>query len=194
MRSFWAALALSVAAIGSYLHAGPPFFLDAPAGRFLVYEDMGAPIVVPVDEIAVVPWTDTDSPDPTPDKLAADVAKWATEIGDTDDSQRYALIFATARDAVYSEMIEPAQIFPVVSRAADSVLKSDWSTFRAKLTEYSTAAKQEGKLGTKTQVINYAATVKHGLELSANGSDAISLDESLAVIAATNQAVDEVAQ
>jgi hypothetical protein len=92
-------------------------------------------------------------------------------------------------------VLSPTTVWPVLKDATDAAVKivdtsADWSTFRTKLSAFVTEGRQRGTLQSNRDVMRMIRSVQHGLELSADGSDALGLDKLVAIAAKTNEAID----
>ena len=166
----------------SYTPAADPFVLVTSGAKYLVVETDDQIKIYKLSGLREVSWpgsgappTDPDGPDPEPDDddLVNDVNDWAGEVGSPLDSQKWAMIFKLVRDAFSDGEIGFDDIFEIISVLADEFFGDDWSPFRSRLTDWTTRARQDGRIGQRVSTMNFLARVRRGLELSATGSNSL---------------------
>ena len=191
MRTLFVLLAL----IASPAFAIPPITIT-DAGYFAtIVGDDGYPAFVKVEVIDLrtgeVPPTDPPTLEPPPAGVSSDAAEWAAEAGDPSGSQKYALILATTRDGVIDEQVSSSNLFEVLRESADRVVDDRWDGFRRKFGDYLTSQLQAGGLLTRDQIADTLELVRYGVAYSAKDSESISMGESVAVVAAVNEVIEE---
>lgn len=143
--------------------------------------------------------TPTDPDDPTePDvdrELALKARDWAAAVKDPQGAQAIAIVYAHLRGALGDGMLNYATIWTPVRAATDSALESitaqgDWIAFRERVTEVVTEAQQRGQLQTLQQVTRVLLSIQRGVELSADGSQALGLDKLVEIARRTNEVID----
>lgn len=143
--------------------------------------------------------TPTDPDDPTePDvdrELALKARDWAAAVKDPQGAQAIAIVYAHLRGALGDGMLNHATIWTPVRAATDSALESitaqgDWIAFRERVTEVVTEAQQRGQLQTLQQVTRVLLSIQRGVELSADGSQALGLDKLVEIARRTNEVID----
>lgn len=143
--------------------------------------------------------TPTDPDDPTePDvdrELALKARDWAAAVKDPQGAQAIAIVYAHLRGALGDGMLNYATIWTPVMAATDSALESitaqgDWIAFRERVTEVVTEAQQRGQLQTLQQVTRVLLSIQRGVELSADGSQALGLDKLVEIARRTNEVID----
>lgn len=185
------------------LLAGPPPLTITDSGYYITQlDDAGRPSLVRLETVVDLrtgttpetPDPDTDPPadlSPPPKGISADVAEWSSDVGDPQAAQEYALVFETVRDGVSDGLVTSDTLFPTLRKAADSVVDDRWDTLRRKLGDHLTEQLQNGDLGTKTQIANTLELIRYGLAYSARGSQSISGEKALAVVAKVNSIISE---
>lgn len=193
LKAFWGA-AILIWSLGSIIAAPPLTITDA--GYYLtIVGDDGVPALVLLENVTDMRSGDKPSPpDAKPDfdlELVKQVKEWADAIGDTKTSQSVAMVYSHVRAAGLSE---PATwlVLKAATDAAVSITASenDWSPFRTHLSDVITEGRQRGTLQSSSQIQKMLRSVQQGLEMAADGSDALSTDDAVAITAATNEAID----
>lgn len=164
----------------------------APPGYYLLNNGSGKLRIFRItgDDTPDDPDDDPDDPDDEPDPNLQDAVRdWAEAVGDTDDSQRYALVFDTVSDGLESGV--SMDVFDVLRQAADSTLKSEWSSFRDRLTQETVVRLQKGLLSPKVRMIAYLDEIQAGLELSADGATELTPGDAIGVVETTNRIIRE---
>jgi hypothetical protein len=199
--SLWLAIAF-VLGCGVAL-ASQPVLVITPAGYFyLETGEDGSPISVPVDRIVDLRGgspgdPDTPAPEPdTPDIELTRLAKgWAESVDDPQGSQAMELVYLQIADAIKAGHLTIDTAPAALAAASDTVLatlgKADaWKPFRASAGDELTERRQRGKVDSAASMETFLRAVAMGLQLSADGSDAITLSETLQIVTATNKAID----
>lgn len=197
LKAFWATAVLiwTAAAVA----AAPPLTITDSGYYLTILGEDGVPELVLIE--TVVDLTEGNKPD-TPDKepdvdvaLVRQVQGWAESLEDPLTSQAVALVYGHVRGATKDGSLTPASAWTALKQATDSAVGvvasgTDWSTFRDELSVVVTEGRQRGTLQSTATVTRFLRSVQHGLELSADGSDALSLDKAVAIAAKTNEAID----
>lgn len=196
MRGFFLTLLLCSACF-----ADSPLTIT-PSGYFLTVVDAdGAPSYQRIQTVIDLTGGDKPTPDepdkPTVDKeLAAKVQSLAKALDDPASSQAIAAVYAHIRGALADDTLNAENVFKALSSATDSALAlidgKDWSAFREHLGAVFTLAKQRGQLSTSQQVGRVLLSVQHGVEMAADGSTAITMDQVVEIARRTNTAIDGV--
>lgn len=189
------------------IHCSAAFSQDVltitSSGYYLTVVDAsGTPQYTKIETIVDLSGGETPAPDdPSSDskvdlELVAKTKLWATAIADPQSAQAIAAVYAHIRGAMSDGTLAPKNAIAPLKQATDSALEvigsgKDWSSFRDKLTAEFTEASQRGNLNTEKQVALVLLSVQHGVELSADGSAAISLDKIVEIARRTNLAIDE---
>lgn len=194
----------SLAHSQSYSRSDSPLTITSSGYYLTVVNESGVPQYTKIE--TVIDLTGGKSPGPdVPDDSAVDlelVAKtklWATAIADPQSAQAIAAVYAHVRGAMSDGTLEVQTVSPALLQATDSALEfiasgKDWSSFREKLTAEFTEAKQRGKLSTVKQIARALKSVQHGVELAADGSTALSMDQLVEIARLTNLAIDKATQ
>lgn len=169
-----------------------------PSGYYLTVVDSdGKPNYVKIETVIDL----TNNPDPTPEepKVNVELVKrtkaWAEEVGDPSSAQAIAAVYAHIRGALTDGVLTPDTVWNPLKQATDSALGviqdgKDWSKFRSSLTEVFTIAQQKGQLSTTEQIALILLSVQQGVELSADGSVALTMDQMVEITRRTNLAID----
>lgn len=174
-----------------------------PAGYFLtVIDASGNPQYVEIK--TVIDLTASKLPGPNvPDEPAVDmelVAKvkaWAIVVDDPQSAQAIAAVYAHIRGALVDGTLTADSVWSPLKKATDSGLSvikegKDWSVFRDQITAEFTDAKQRGKLSDVKSIGRVLLSVQHGVELAADGSTALTMDQMVEIARRTNTAIDGV--
>lgn len=127
-------------------------------------------------------------------ELINKVQGWSKGIADTQSAQAMASVYAHIRGALEDDTLTPESSWKALKQATDSSLNlvgsKDWSVFRDNLTAEFTQSQQRGNLSSKKQILRAFISVQKGLELSADGSTAITMDQVVEITRRTNLAID----
>lgn len=173
-------------------------------GYYLTVVDAdGAPSYVRIETIIDLRGGDNPSPDdptkpdspPVDTELVAKVKSWSLAVDDPQSAQAISAVYAHIRGAISDGTLTAGNVFGTLKQATDSALGviaegKDWFDFRSKLTAEFTDAQQRGKLGTVEQISVVLLSVQQGVELAADGSTAISMDQLVEIARRTNLAID----
>jgi hypothetical protein len=184
--------------------AQPPLTITSSGYFLTVLDDDGTPSFVRLESITDLtsgqPPTETPIPPTTPDGpdldpvLVKDVQAWAESIGDPLTAQAIAAVYAHLRGATEDELVSTSAIWSTLKTATDSavgiVAGKDWKPFRDKLSDLVTEGNQRGSLSSKADILRFMLSVQQGLELSADGSIALSMDKLVMIAKKTNEAID----
>lgn len=173
-----------------------------PNGYYLtVIDSSGVPSYVQIQ--TVVDLTAGQSP-PGPDEpevpsvdkeLVAKAKAWALMVDDPGSAQAISAVYAHIRGALADGTLNAESVWSPLKQATDSglgVIQSDknWAVFRDKLTEEFTDLKQRGKLGDSKAIERVLLSVQQGVELAADGSTALTMDQMVEIARRTNLAID----
>ncbi len=177
-----------------------------PNGYYLtVVDSSGLPTYVQIktviDLTAGQPPTGPGEPDtPAVDKELVEKAKvWAMAVDDPASAQAISAVYAHVRGALADGVLNSESVWSPLKQATDSGLgvvqsSKSWSGFRDKLTQEFTDLKQRGKLGDSKSIERALLSVQQGIELAADGSTALSMDQMVEIARRTNLAIDGVSQ
>jgi len=199
LRIASAAVVLSlIACVGSL--AQPPLTITS-SGYYLTQLDAnGVPSLVQITTVIdMTGGTDTPTPPDQGDvdpALVKDIKAWADATEEPQAAQAIAAVYSHVRGAVDDGTLDPVTVWPALKDATDSAIMvvdgaAAWSDFREKLSAVVTEGRQRGTLQSPAAISRMARSVQQGLELSADGSDALSLDDLVVIAAKTNEAIDE---
>lgn len=191
--------------LASHASAQPPLTITSSGYFLTILDDEGTPSFVRLESVTDLtsgqPPTETPIPPITPDVpvldpvLVKDVQAWAESIGDPLTAQAIAAVYAHLRGATDDELVSVSAIWSVLKTATDSAVVvvgggKDWSPFRDKLSDIVTEGNQRGSLSSKADILRLMLSVQQGLELSADGSVALSMDKLVMIAKKTNEAID----
>lgn len=199
---------LAVIACFAVIASAEPPLTITPSGYYLTHTDAdGVPSFSRIENVTDLRGgVDPKPDDPAkPDKPAVDEAliakakEWATVVDDPQSAQAISAVYSHIRGALSDGTLTSESVWGPLRQATDSALGviaegKDWSEFRTKLTAEFNDAKQRGKLGTAGQIAVVLLSVQHGVELAADGSSAISMDQLVEISRRTNLAIDGVAK
>jgi len=186
-------LAIVVLSFAATVQAQEPFILEDSTGQYLIYPSPSGPIVIPVNDLKVVPWGQGPPTTPTdPSAFAKEVSDWASVIADPHGAQIYSLIWMMAAEGLKGGQLTPDNIVRYLGVASDRMLTAKWRPVRDQIGNRLAEMDQDGLIGTDTQWINFSKTVQHGLTLSASGEDSITADEQLSLTGNLNKIIEEI--
>ncbi len=195
------------------LGATPPLTIT-DSGFYLTYVDPdGVPSLAKIDTVVDLTLADAPAPEPppvvpddpdpppaqTPTQLdisvVKDVQAWATAIDDPQGSQAVAAVYDHVKGAFNDGLLTDANVWIVLKKATDDALTitsagKSWATFRTKLSSLITEGRQRGTLASKSQVTRMLASAKQGLDMSADGTAALTDAQLVAIAVKTNEAID----
>lgn len=183
----------------SLAHSQPPLTITSSGYYLTEVDSNGVPSLVQIT--TVIDMTGGDSPTP-PDEGEVDAAivkqvrKWADAVDDPQSAQAIAAVYSHVRGAVDEAILDSTTVWPALKDSTDSAIElvegvKSWKPFRDELSAVVTEGRQRGTLQSPSAISRMARSVQHGLELSADGSDALPLDVLTKVAAKTNEAIDE---
>lgn len=198
----FAAISLTTATLVS---ADRPALVITSAGyQYLDTGEDGLALLVPVSRIIDLRGGgDTDGPSPpapdpdTPNLELTRLAKgWANEIDDPQTAQAMALVYLQIADSVKAGDLTLESGPMALSLATDAVLASigkadQWRPFRKNASDELTRQRQRGTVNSSDSLEAFLRAVANGLELSADGSDAVAHTDLLQVVVTVNRAIDE---
>ena len=196
LRLVFAAWVLLLAgAVGAI--AQPPLTIT-PSGYYLTFVDAdGVPSLVQIT--TVIDLTGGNPSPDTPDgpidaEFAKQVKEWSDDVDDPQTAQAIAWVYLHVGDALDADQVDATSVWLALKQATDAAIKivdgGDWSAFREKLSSVITESRQRGTLQTSKEIRRMLASAQHGLELSADGSDALTMAQTAAITAKTNEAID----
>lgn len=147
------------------------------------------PDVPPVDPPVIQPAPKIDQ------AIVNSVKASSLAVNDALTAQGIAAVYAHVLGALEDDLITTVNVWPILKTATDSAVGvvasgKDWKPFRDDLSSSITAGRQRGTLSAKADVLRLMRSVQHGLELSADGSTALSLAKMVSIAAKTNEAID----
>jgi hypothetical protein len=200
--ALWLAIAF-ILGCGISLASQPVLVITSSGYFYLDTDSSGSPISVPVSKIVDLrSGSDPDGPDvpapqpDTPDIELTRLAKgWAESVVDPQGSQAMELVYLQIADAIKAGHLNVDTAPTALVAASDSVLgtlsKADaWKPFRKSAGDELTERRQRGKVDSAASMESFLRAVAMGLQMSADGSDAITLSETLQIVTATNKAID----
>lgn len=184
-----------------YSQADSPLTITSSGYFLTVVDESGVPQYTKIETVIDLtggekPGTDEPS-EPTVDvEIVEKVKAWALTVDDPQSAQAIAAVYAHIRGAVADDTLNTQTVWPPLKQATDSALAllggKDWTEFRTKLTGVFTESQQRGQLGNSKQVERMLLSVQHGVELAADGSTALTMDQVVEIARRTNTAIDGV--
>lgn len=180
--------------------AQPPLTITS-GGYFITQVDAaGIPTMVQITTVIDMTGGNTPLP-PGGDKpdvdavLVKQVQGWADVADEPQTAQAIAAVYSHVRGAVEDGLLNGTTVWPALKTATDVAIETTegtevWTVFRDSLSSVVTEGRQRGTLQTPADIARMLRSVQHGLELSADGSDAVSLDKLVAIAAKVNEAID----
>ena len=179
--------------------ASQPVLVITPAGFFYLEAGAaGVPVNVPVKTIVDLRG---GTPGPTPDQppqpdnaLSLEVRDLAKVVADPAGAQALALVYTQSGEAVADGVVPVASVLEAVRKASDNALgltasAGKWDAFRGELTTIVTERVQKGELTTPQQMGDFLRAVAIGLELAADGSQALDFGVVIGIATGTNAAL-----
>ena len=143
------------------------------------------------------PGPDPDEPrDDSPDvELTLSAKGWAEAVGDPQTAQAMAMVYRQIDDSVAADKLTRDQAIAALREATDAVLMSrgsaaKWEPFRKSAGDELAKRMQVGAITDAASLRVFLKAVAHGLELAADGSDAIGFAEVIDVSSRINDAID----
>jgi hypothetical protein len=196
-----ATLAIAILSLG-VLAASPPVLIVTQGGFFyLEVGSDGIPVSTPVPTIIDLrgdgdgaPPTDPPTPPPVDTALVRQVRDLARAVGDPAGSQALALVYTQASGAVADGVVPVESSLDAVRKASDAALAlvvtaKDWGEFRSEISTLASNRIQRGELSTPKQMADFLKAIASGLELSADGSQALDFAVVIGIATATNNAL-----
>lgn len=193
------AVALLIAFLaGTICLASQPVLVITPSGFFYLEAGSdGVPVAVPVDKIVDLRG---GGPAPEPDEprqdnaLTVQIRDLAKPVGDGAGAQALALVYTQSSEAVADGLVPVASAMEAVRKASDNALgltgtAGKWDEFRVKLSTIATERTQRGELSTTKQMGEFLKAIALGLELAADGSNALDFSVIIQVSTGTNNAL-----
>lgn len=186
------------------LACGQPPLTITSSGYFLtVVDDAGVPSLVKITQVIDLlagidlPPDEPDEPQPPEfDLLAvASVREWSAAVSSPQTAQAIAAVYSHVRGAVEDDIVATGDTWSVLKSATDAAIGiaaegRDWKPFRDKLGALITERRQRGTLATRADIVRLLHSVQQGLELSADGSIALSMDKLVRTAKSTNEIID----
>jgi len=204
MWRFRIIVSLAYILLASSVFAQPPLTITSNGYYITVLGADGVPSLVKLTVVVdLTGGTKPDTPktpEPPEDNVDLEVVKqikaWADAVADPQGAQGIAAVYSHAKGAVDDDTLNTTTIWPVLNQATDAAVivmdgGTKWKEFRGKLSALITEGRQRGTLQSKASVALLTRSVQQGLELSADGSNALSLDLLTRIAMRTNEAIDE---
>jgi len=195
-----AALWLVFAFVCGLSLASQPVLVITPTGFFYLETGAdGVPVSVPVERVVDLrggaPGPTPGPTEPRPDNaLSVQIRDLAKAIGDPAGAQALALVYTQSGEAVTDGLVPVTASLDAVRKASDNALgltgsATKWDPFRAQLSTIATDRTQRGELATPKQMGDFLKAVAIGLELAADGSQALDFSVIIGVSTGTNSAL-----
>jgi hypothetical protein len=180
--------------------ASQPVLVITPTGFFYLQTGAdGVPVSVPVERVVDLrggaPGPTPGPTEPRPDNaLSVQIRDLAKAIGDPAGAQALALVYTQSGEAVADGLVPVTASLQAVRKASDNALgltgsATKWDPFRAQLSTIATERTQQGELATPKQMADFLKAVALGLELAADGSQALDFSVIIGVSTGTNNAL-----
>ena len=179
------------------LFAQPPLLITTSGYYYTELDASGVPSLVEITTVVdlrdgVPPTTPTT---PVDTALANQVKTWSDTANDPQGAQAIAAVYSHIRGAVNDGILDEVTVWQALKLSTDSAIEimgsdSKWKDFRSQLSALVTEGRQRGTLQTPEPISRMIRSVQHGLELSADGSNALTLDILTSIAAKTNEAID----
>jgi hypothetical protein len=195
-----AALAIAILSLG-VLAASPPVLVITQGGFFyLEVGSDGVPVSTPVPSVIDLRGDGDGKPpaDPPPPPvdtaLVRQVRDLAKAVADPAGSQALALVYTQTSGAVADGVVPVASSLDAVRKASDAALAlvvtaKNWDAFRSEISTLASNRVQRGELATPKQMADFLKAIASGLELSADGSQALDFAVVIGIATATNNAL-----
>lgn len=195
------AFALLLAMLAGMCLGDQPVLVITPGGFFYLESGRdGVPVAVPVAKIVDLRGGSTgptpDAPEqPQPDNaLTVEIRDLAKTVADGSGAQAMALVYTQSSEAVADGLVPVATSLEAVRKATDNALglvgtAGKWDAFRSRLSTIATERTQRGELATSKQMADFLKSIAIGLELAADGSNALDFSVIIGVSTATNSAL-----
>lgn len=144
-----------------------------------------------------------EPPDPDEPKVDLEIVRkvqgWAKAVDDPQSAQAIAMVYSHIRGALEDATLTDTTVWVALQKAMVSALslidsRKDWTEWRSQVTEVLTEAKQRGQLQSSQQIELMLLSIQHGVELAADGSTALSMDQLVELARRTNDAIDGATQ
>lgn len=205
---FWlCAAAAALGLVASLALCSPPAVIITEGGYFLLTQDSdGIPSIDRVRQVIDIRGGDSpdpdgpDAPDPDPDtpdlELTRKARGWAAAVGDPPTAQALALVYLQVTESLEAGNLNIETAPVAVSLATDAVLGSmnaveKWKPFRDAASDELTLRRQNESITTAAHLVGFLKAVAAGLELAADGSEAIGFSTVIGVAEKVNQSIDE---
>lgn len=194
-------IVIAILTQSSFAMAAPPVLVITPGGFFyLEIGSDGVPVSLAVEKIVDLrggsdsPTPDAPQPPPVDTALVRQIRDLAKAVADPAGSQALALVYTQSSGAVADGLIPVGSSLDAVRKASDSALAltvsaPKWEAFRGELSTLVSDRVQRGQLTTVKQMADFLQAVASGLELAADGSQALEFSTVIGVSTATNKAL-----
>lgn len=198
------AFGLVLFCVASMLNATPPLTITDSGYYVTELNADGVPSLVAIGTIVDLRTGDTPKPpdetppdDPEPRvnvQVVKDVQGWAETADNPQASQAIAAVYSHVRGALEDDTISPLIVWQVLKDATDAALEAtgagSLADVRTKMSDLITEGRQKGDIESKESIDVLLLSIQHGLELSADGSVALTMDELTRIARKTNEAID----
>jgi len=186
--------------LGGIAFGSQPVLVITSGGYFfLEIGKDGLPVSVPAGQIIDLREGFPDSPPgtqpPQPDNaLSVEIRDLAKTIGDGAGAQALALVYTQSAGAVADKLVPVSSAFDSIRKASDNALgllgtALKWDPLRTRLSDIVTERTQKGELSTPQQLSDFLKAVAIGLELAADGSNALDFSMVIRISTGTNAAL-----
>jgi hypothetical protein len=196
---WWSAVIILWLLSGAIAQAQPPLTITQAGYYITVVDESGVPSLVELSTVVDLrkggePDTPDDKPDIDP-QLVRSVEAWSDLVVDPLGAQAIAAVYSHLRLALKDGILTTDNVWITSKLATDSALSivgtgKDWTGFRRSVSDEIGTRKSQGRLASSRDVQRVMHSLQHGLELSADGSTALSMDQLVRIASATNEAID----
>ena len=195
---WWSLVILIWLLSGAIAQAQPPLTITQAGYYITVVDAEGVPSLVQLSTVVDLrKGGEPDDPEDKPDldpELVRRVEAWAELSIDPLGAQAIAAVYAHVRDALEDGILNTDNVWIASRLATDSSLSivsaKDWTAFRRSVSDEISTRKSQGTMSNSREVQRVMHSIQHGLELSADGSTALSMDQLVKIASATNEAID----
>lgn len=188
----------AIACVGAM--AQPPLTITTSGYYLTVVDADGIPQLVKITTVVDLTGGDGTPAPPIDDsnldiELVKQVKQWSLAIEDPQSAQAIAWVYLQLADALDDDLLDTTSIWLATKTATDSAIgvvegSKDWKPFRDQLSDVITIGRQRGTMQSKAAIGRMMRSVQKGLEQAADGSNALTMAQTAAITAKTNEAID----
>lgn len=197
--AYWV-IVFTAVLLSGYANGQPPLTIT-PSGYYITQLNAdGTPSLVQITAVIdLTGGSDVPGPPTGNPKVDAELVKQvqllAEKVSDPQSAQAIAWVYLQVHDALGSDLLNPTSVWIALKQATDSAIEvvggsADWTGFRNALSDKITVSRQRGTMQSPEAIALMLRSVQHGLELSADGSEALTMAQTAAISVKTNEAID----